>query len=172
MQNAHRRISLLLPIVAILISGPETASAQVFPACVTGPTEPLVWQVPRVERHQVTGEFFGNNYCETTIVVSNLSQKVALVQANFQGAPTGDSCIQSDIAPGYSVAFGTAPMTPIQAVIFAWASGTPGSIIGRASIYSDIRDIHVAAHLVCRSAPIGSPGNVAAMTRLDAIRVR
>jgi hypothetical protein len=128
--------------------------------------------VPRVEHQNVEADFFGDNFCETTILVTNLSARTALVQVDFQ-ATGNNRCIQDQIAAGDSLAFATAPMTPIQNAFFpglGWSM--PGSLVGRANVHADQRDVFVSVHLVCRSAPISRPGSVVAMTSLPVIDVR
>lgn len=170
--NTRKSIPLWLAVVAIVGLVPAAVLAQVLPTCSSGPTEPLRWQVPRVEHHNVAGAYYGDNYCETTILVTNLAVRTALVQVEFRGAPTGDKCIQDEIAPGESLAFATAPMTPIQNSFFPGNWDSTGSIVGQAGVYSNRRNVHVAVHLVCRDAPISSPGKVLAMTSLPAIHLR
>lgn len=165
--GTHRFLAHVCTVVVLLMLWSLPAAAQVAPVCTAGPTERLLWHVPRVEHHDVTGEFYGDNYCETTMLVTNLSARTALVQVDFQ-ATGHNRCIQDEIAAGDSLAFATAPMTPIQTA-FSPAWGVPGSIVGRANVHASQKEVFVSVHLVCRSAPISSPGQVVAMTSLPAI---
>ena len=66
--------------VAVLLA-PVTAGAQ-GPTCGSvAPLERLRWHVPKVE-HYDDGD--RKNFCETTILVTNLDRQAAIVQVDFQ----------------------------------------------------------------------------------------
>jgi hypothetical protein len=164
--TSHRLpLTATAAILGLAILLPASAAAQ-------GPIEPARWLVPRVEHHDVTGAYYGNNYCETTILVTNLAAKSVTARVDFEveSGPASDQSIHDEIPADSSLAFATAPMTPIQNAYFpAW--GVVGSVIGHARVHAP-RDVSVSAFLVCRDAPNSSPGKVLAMTPLPVIALR
>ncbi len=167
MTGPRTRSMLKAGILCFALLLPASVAAQVSATCVAGGTEPTRWLVPHVEHQKVTGAYYGDLYCETTILVTNLSSHEALVQVDFDSS--GHSCIQDEIAAGTSLAFGTAPMLPIVNLFFPASWGGDGTKFGQATVHAETKDISVSAFLVCRDAPISSPGKVTALTTLPAI---
>ena len=149
---------------------PVLAAAQPNPSCTgTGPTEPRLFHLPKVEHHEGINT---PTYCETVIMITNLTDRPTLFQVQWFGGSSGPVCIQDNVGAGRTFTVATNPTLPLFPVFFQGIAWIGADINGQADVHASQHKMAVSAKLVCRDGASLGTSHLVAMTDLPVFDVR